>query len=75
MAIIKMPDGIALTQEMTEALPLYCYADKPIKRILMKQGVVLKDNSRLEITGVHYMGEAGGISCSIIFWTCRALDM
>ena len=65
MTMIKMPDGIALTHEMTEALPLYCYADKPIKRLLMKQGVVLEENSRLEITDVHYIGEAGGITCSV----------
>ena len=63
--MIKMPDGKALTQEMAEALPLYCHVDTPIKRLLMKQGVSIGENERLKIIEVHYMGEAGGVTCVV----------
>ena len=61
----KMPDGEALTKEMAKALPLYCYADKRTKQLLMKQGFSINEKTRLKISNVYYMGEAGGITCFI----------
>jgi hypothetical protein len=65
LPIIKMPDGKALTKEMSKALPLYCYVDKPTKQLLMKQGMLINEKTRLEITKVRYMGEAGGVTCFV----------
>jgi hypothetical protein len=63
--MIKMPDGEALTKEMAEALPLYCYVDKPTKRLLTRQGVSVSEKTRLEIIDVHYLGEGGGVTCVV----------
>jgi len=65
MHMIKMPDGSLLAQEMTGALPLYCYADKPVSQLLMKRGVSIGEKTRLKIVDVQYMGEAGGITCVV----------
>jgi hypothetical protein len=63
--MIKMPNGKALTKEMSKALPLYCYVDKPTKRLLINQGMFVNEKTRLEITSVRYMGEAGGVTCFV----------
>jgi len=63
--MIKMPDGSLLAQEMARALPLYCYADKPVRQLLMKRGVSIGEKTRLKIVDVQYMGEAGGITCVV----------
>jgi hypothetical protein len=63
--MIKMPNGKALTKEMFKALPLYCYVDTPTKRLLKNQGMLISEKTRLEISSVRYMGEAGGVTCFV----------
>ena len=62
---VKMPDGKALTKEITNSLPLYCYIDISAKQLLAKQGIPINEKMRLKIVGIDYMGEAGGITCVI----------
>ena len=61
----QMPSGEVLTREMTEALPLYCYVDRNTSDSLAKQDMQIDENTRLEISSVHYFGEAGGIMCCV----------
>ena len=63
--MINMPNGESLTQEIAKELPIYCYVDKSTIRLLMRQGVPISEKTRLEIIEVHYMGEAGGITCVV----------
>ena len=60
-----MPRGELLTMEMHRMLPLYCCVEKRAIQTIRQQGVKVSETTRLEITAVHYLGEAGGIMCQI----------
>jgi len=61
----QMPRGEYLAVEMLRALPLFCYVDNRARQTLLQQGAAIGEGIRLEVAGVHYMGEAGGIMCAI----------
>jgi hypothetical protein len=61
----QMPIGTALVNEMSQALPLFCYLNKRNVKSLAQQGVELSEKTRLEVTAVRDLLEAGGIMCDI----------
>ena len=61
----QMPIGTALINEMAQALPLFCYSNKRNTKSLAQQGIKLSEKTRLEVTAVRDLFEAGGIMCDI----------
>jgi hypothetical protein len=58
-------DVEVLVDEMNDALPLYCYADRNSVALLSRQGLRINVNTRLEIEGVDDLGDEGGIMCAV----------
>ena len=69
--MLPMPEGESLIKEMTECLPLICYSSKRNTKSLAAQGVRLSDKTRLEVTGMHDLYEAGGVMCAIQYGESR----
>jgi hypothetical protein len=63
--LCKKSDGEVLAGEMTDALPLYCYADKNSVALLSRKGLRINVNTRLEIGRIDYLGDEGGIMCAV----------
>ena len=61
----QMPNGTNLVNEMTKALPLFCFSNKRNTKALAEQGLKLSDQMRLEVIGVRDFLEAGGVMCDI----------
>lgn len=57
--------AIALTEKIKEYLPVTVRPTKELSKLLKKQGVDLANQQAMVVDDVFYMGDEGGISCSI----------
>ena len=56
-----------LLDAMKDCLPIPVYPTKGFIRYLKQENIKVKADQRLEITDVQYMGDLGGILCSVKF--------
>lgn len=55
----------ALIGALNEHLPMQACATQPLMKALRRQGTNIKVNDTLKIDSVLYLGDEGGIACSI----------
>ena len=65
LLIDNLPKAMALLEKMKLALPISARPTKELVNALKKQGVQLDRYRDVQIKGVHYMGDEGGITCDI----------
>ncbi len=65
LLIDNLPKAMALLEKMKLALPITARPTKELVNALKKQGVQLDRYRDVQIKGVHYMGDEGGITCDI----------
>jgi hypothetical protein len=63
--IDNLPKTMALLEKMKFALPITARPTKELVNALKKQGIQLDRYRDVQIKGVHYMGDEGGITCDI----------
>jgi len=56
-----------LINAMKNCLPIPVYPSKGLVSLLKQKNIKIKSHQRLEIIGVYYLGEEGGISCALKF--------
>ena len=49
----QMPNGTDLVNELTKALPLFCFSNKRNTKALAEQWLKLSGQTRLEVIGVR----------------------
>jgi hypothetical protein len=60
-------EAMELMNKMKNCLPIPVYPSKKFVSLLEQRNIKLKANQRLEIIDVHYLGDEGGISCTLKF--------
>ena len=60
-------EAMRLVDAMKNCLPIPVYPAKSFIQYLKQENIKIKADQRLEITDVQYMGDLGGISCSVKF--------
>ncbi len=58
-------EAMKLVKKMEAQLPIPAHPSRELVRVMRQHGVTLKPSQVLEINGVFYMGDEGGISCAI----------
>ena len=62
---MEEPQGKPLMAQMKKSLPLYCYVTRECRQTLLSQGLSISLKARMEIRGLHYLADAGGIMCAV----------
>ena len=60
-------EAMRLVDAMRKCLPIPVYSAKSFIQYLMQENIKIKSDQHLEIIDVQYMGDLGGISCSVKF--------
>jgi len=60
-------EAVELMNKMKNSLPIPAYPSREFVSLLKQKDIKLKTNQRLEIIDVHYLGDEGGISCTLEF--------
>lgn len=58
-------EALELMNRMKSALPIPTYPSRKCVLMLKEQNLKLKTGQLLDITEVHYSGDAGGITCML----------
>ena len=65
--IDEYQEAMELINAMQNCLPIPVYPSKALILLLKEKNLKIKAHQRLDIIGVHYLGDEGGISCSLKF--------
>jgi hypothetical protein len=58
-------EAYELIEALNEHLPMRAYATPPLVQAVRRQGADIKVNDAVKIDSVLYLGDEGGVACSI----------
>jgi preprotein translocase subunit SecA len=58
-------EALELIEALKEHLPMSAYATPPLVKAVRQQGTDIKVNDPVQIDSVLYLGDEGGVACSI----------